>query len=443
MNNDLINMLSVYKTTILCLASQSMEEMDKDKLQKDFESSFMNIQNILNGFIDEDSTKALAEFMTEIKAELRYKLLKLCQEKLSLLTRYGLENIELFDGEDFKQIVLINDLIKMCNDKIKNTTKQDSEVDEKNKLYVFMKSAIDDLDSYPAEFASDFNDIIDRMYLGNYVGKENRCKIMKDSNLDNSLEHRGNNGTRLYENQIKTANAKINRNIKELEKRLGRKIHFVYKLEVKKCTSANGLDGMREKRYKNSRDKIIEIISGMTASEISEFSKQQKERIEGILNRKKNSTNEEKKYKVIGLYRINEYLHTNYDLRIFDGYKDPSISETEISEENFLEIERYHIFKRLILNLQTLGLEKLQRLDTIFDGIRSDLSFEALPEYLSQGQKEAIKEKEINRIISVIIYTLKDMTVEELLKTERNVIMIMEFEDDYKSYNRNEGIQYG
>lgn len=444
MGNELINQLKFQKESFICLALQSMENVDEKKLRDDFEKCLMELQNILNKFNDEKSTTTLVEILNEIRAKYRYRLIKLCQEKSLLLNQFGLENIDCLDVDELKPIVMIRELIDMCKYEIKSINNPDNEVvEDENALYIFMDSTIDDIDSYPDEFASDFSDIIDRMYSGKHIGKENRCKVMKNSNLENSLEYRGNHGTRLYENQVKTDNAKVNKIIRNLEKKLGKKIHYIYKIEVKKCTSTNGLDKRRNQRYKNEKDRITELLIGMSSSEVLEYAKVQKDKIKEVLKIKDNSTNDERKYRIQGFYILNDIINAGYNMKIFDGESDPIISEVELETEEAIEVERKNIFTRLIENMKTFDFDQLQILESIFDWPKSDFSMAHFPKDCPKTQRDIVIENEKNRIILQIAYAMRNMTIDELMKIEMKVIILLNFKDDYKYIYKKGGVQHG
>lgn len=434
MENELIEKLQLYKDTIVFTLTQSMKDKKEEDIMQDVKRSFNNIDNILKQFNNDENYDRIIQIILEIQAELRSKLIEVCQKKASQIEIFGLENIELFTSVDFKRIVFIDNAIELLKEKIeeiKNMKEsqevKDQEVEDKGKkLYIYTAGAIRDLKSLPNEFYKDVKETIDRMQEGNYVGKENRCKVMHNDKLNNSIEHRGNNKIRIYENLLKTDNIRDGRIIKAIEQKLGLSIHFVYKIECKKCMSTNGLDEQREKRYKNENKNVIALLKKLKEN-IKNKAIESKEKIDELLEKKKN-TNEEKRYKVIGLCTINEYLHKEYNIEIFDGFKDPDISETEISKENAEEYERCKINKRVLKYIATKDLEDLLNLSLIFNEIESDYIED---ENLSKVTKEIIKKREKDRIFCIVMHLLAEMTLEDLKKTEKDIIMLLDYKDEY------------
>ena len=455
MREDLINRINWYKDAIIAYSKVSSEEKSEEEIEEEICDVFNTIKNLLGNSFEND----YIQIITDIKVKLRYELLQECQRLMYQIRTFGLDNIDYNTNDEFKRIAMMNHIIELCSNEIKELKEPPTIAENENAIYIFMDSALNDLGSLPDEYALEFDKIIKRMSSDKYAGREDKCKVMKGSKLENSLEHRGYNGARLYENRVRTSNSKVNKIIENLERELGKTIHFVYKLEIKKCTSANGLDDKRIQRYKNERKKIIEILSGMSSSGVLKFAleqkegskrKKSKEGIDNILERKVKRTNNKKRYKVIGFDIMKDYLHATYDSGIFSGYIDPKISKTEISADKAIETESYETFRRLVSYLQTLELEKLQKLSMIFEEVSSEFSVDEIPVEWPKNKKNALIRNEINRIILVVISMLRGIYLEEakttildrIMETEREILMLMDFEEEYNFVDRKEK-QYG
>ncbi len=446
MTEELYNKLSLYKDSILCLRFNSLENMNTEEIKKHFEKSITNIKNILNNIQNDKNIDVFINIITEIKIELRRELLEECQEKAAVMNQYGTQYI---GAEDYNPILIRNYLIELCENTIKEVLnpQEDEEIDEieeakTNKIYLYsskmpkskndfksLKLIREDLESIPDVYYGSFQTIIKEMHSGICDGREHKCKVLNNSKLGGTREHRAYHGVRLYENTIQTYNNKIRKKIKSLEKELGAEIHFVYKLEIKKCNQTNGLDEEREKRYKNENNNYEELIESLTADDVKRLADETYEIINKYLEDNKKDKTKEEIDEEITLYTvidiINTYLHTNYNLN--------NNSVFEFTEERAIENERYQIYKRVLIYLNSKELGELKELSKIFNSIDNN----------NNDNCSADKEKDI--IISIIMYLLRKMTLEELKETEINILLLIDYKDEYliKDQTQKEEGEYG
>ena len=446
MTEELYNKLSLYKDSILCLRFNSLENMNTEEIKKHFEKSITNIKNILNNIQNDKNIDVFINIITEIKIELRRELLEECQEKAAVMNQYGTQYI---GAEDYNPILIRNYLIELCENTIKEVLnpQEDEEIDEieeakTNKIYLYsskmpkskndfksLKLIREDLESIPDVYYGSFQTIIKEMHSGICDGREHKCKVLNNSKLGGTREHRAYHGVRLYENTIQTYNNKIRKKIKSLEKELGAEIHFVYKLEIKKCNQTNGLDEEREKRYKNENNNYEELIESLTADDVKRLADETYEIINKYLEDNKKDKTKEEIDEEITLYTvidiINTYLHTNYNLN--------NNSVFEFTEERSIENERYQIYKRVLIYLNSKELGELKELSKIFNSIDNN----------NNDNCSADKEKDI--IISIIMYLLRKMTLEELKETEINILLLIDYKDEYliKDQTQKEEGEYG
>ena len=289
MTEEIYNKLILYRNAIIFLVNQSL---NRGEIKNQFESSLNKIISILGNIQSEENKNYFINIMKEIKSELRREIIKACQEKQALINQYGSQCYELFSAEDYNSIIMGDYLIELCEskiDEIANSEEYEQIDQSKKRIYIYssripkrkdsyeaIKLIREDLSSIPRVYYKDILSMVEDMDAGTYIGKEHKSKILKDGKLDNTVEHRAFNGVRLYENTIKSNNNKTARRIKELESELGVEIHFVYKIEIKKCTQANGLDKEREDRYKNEHANFEEIIPTPKKS-LKELEKERKE----------------------------------------------------------------------------------------------------------------------------------------------------------------------
>lgn len=430
------NMIHTYLYCIMNLTKESMASTTKENLKDEFYRNISIIKDILNGVKSEKSVDIYLKKMKELKSELRHDLIELCQKKAYELRSLGLENLIYYSADhDFKPIVLMDYLINLCDAEIEQYKKDDKEaeiIEEGNILYIYTDGVIRDLESHsiPYEFYEDFKELTELMNDERYNGKENRRKIMHNKELENTVEHRGNNQTRIYDNKTKTDNQKKMKRIKQLEKKIGLSIRFVYKMEIKKCKSKNGLDEQRIQRYKNEKITMEEFLFKATPEEVKEFAKQQRERIEKEFEEHIKDVTDEERIKVIGLNTINEYLHEDFNIKLFEEGTDETISEHELSKEKAEEREKYRVYRRLLVFLESKELKELHNLKTLFKNIPITTN----NDIMSSKQKENQETMEKNRIISYIICFLRNMNMEELKKSERLITLLLDYPEDFTSY---------
>ena len=442
MNEELYNKLNLYKDSILYLKYNSLDNMSREELKNHFDKSINSIKNILDNLQNEKNIDIFKQIINEIKSEIKVEMIKECQSKAAIMNQYGTQYIE---AENIQPILIRYYLIELCEDTIKEVLnpQEDEEIEETrtNKIYLYsskmpqskndfksLKLIREDLESIPDVYYGSFQTIIKEMHSGICDGREHKCKVLNNSKLGGTREHRAYHGVRLYENTIQTYNNKIRKKIKSLEKELGAEIHFVYKLEIKKCNQTNGLNEEREKRYKNENNNYEELIESLTADDVKRLADETYEILNKYLeDNKKDKTKEEIDEEII-LYTvldiINTYLHTNYSLN--------NNSEYEFTEERAIENERYQIYKRVLIYLNSKELEELKELSKIFN-------------LIDNNNDNCSADKEKDKIISIIMYLLREMTLEELKETEINILMLIDHKDEYliKNQAKKEEGEYG
>ena len=455
MTEELYNKLSLYKDSIMCLRYNSLENTSIEEIRNLFDKSINNIKSILNNIQNEKNIDIFINIITEIKSELRREIIKECQEKATVMNQYGVQYIE---TEDYNPIIIKNYLIELCEDMIKDIQNPEKEAEEieipnKNIIYIYssklpkseddsksMKLIREDLESIPPVYYESFLKVIEDMHSGTYIGKEHKCKVLSNDKLEGMIEHRAYHGVRLYENSIKTYNNKTARIIKKLENELGAEIHFVFKLEIKKCKKTNGLDEEREKRYKNEKENYEALIKTLTKEDVQNLADITYNLIKKYLSDKKKKQTEKEAEKEITLYNVLDiisfYTHKDYSL--------DSTAEFELTGERAIENEKYQIFKRIIKYLDTKELEELKELSKIFN-IIDEITCESNNTYSTEKEKQIKAEKEKNKIISMLICLLGEMELDELKEVEIEIIMLMDYKDEYEisSNTKEEENEYG
>ncbi|MBR3230021.1 MAG: hypothetical protein IKF91_04255 [Bacilli bacterium] len=446
MTEELYNKLSLYKNDIIYMNKRLH---GKEEIKNQFEDNMNKIISILNNVQSEENKKNFLSIMKEIKVELRRDIIKACQEKQTMINKYGTQCYELLMLEDYEPITSRNYLIELCDSKIDEILHPEEyeEIDQsKKRIYIYssrmpkseddyetIKLIREDLSSISDAYYKDIEEMVEEMHSGIYIGKEHKCKILKGKNFEKTIEHRKPNGTRIYENSIRTYNNVIARKIKQLESELGAEIHFVYKIEIKKCTQANGLDKEREERYKNEKANYVEVIPNLTAKQVQELADATYKAFTGFLEEEIKKQTEEEREKEKAVDIINSYLHTR---------KEDS-KDIEFTGERALENERYQIIKRIIKYLDTKDLFELQRLSNIFDLISTNNILDNT--HLSEEVKNILIEREKCTIILIVEYKLKEMTLEELQSSEIDILMLMDYEEEYFILNsiKKEESEYG
>lgn len=437
MPEEIYNKITLYKNAIIFIAQQSLEEKE---IYNQFENNLNNIISILNNIQSEENKKFLISILKELKSELRRDLIKACQEKQAIIDQYGSQCYELFSSKDYEPITSRNYMIELCDNKIDEILHPEEyeEIDQsKKRIYLYsskmpkgeddyetVKLIREDLSGIPKAYYKDIQEMIEEMHSGIYIGKEHKCKILKNNKLENTIEHRKYHGIRLYENTIRPYNNVITKKIKQLESELGAEIHFIYKIEIKKCTQANGLDEEREKRYKNEKANYEEVIPNLTADQVQELADATYKVFKEFLEEEtKNQTEEDrKKEKAVDI--ISSYLHVN----------KKEIKEIEYTGKRAIENEKLQILKRVIKYIDTKDLSELQKLSNIFDLIEDNNTLEN--SHLSEEAKNISINREKCKIISIVEYKLIEMSLEELQNTEIDILMLLNHEEEYFILNR-------
>ena len=443
MTEELKNKLNLYKESILYLKFNSFDNMSKEEIKKHFDKSINSIKSILNNLQDEKNIEIFINIINEIKSEIRIELIKECQSKAAIMNQYGIQYIE---TEDNNPILIRYYLIELCEDVIKEVLnpQDEEEIEETNtnKIYLYsskmpqskndfksLKIIREDLESIPTVYYESFQNLIEEMRSGICDGRQHKCKVLKNSKLGDTFEHRAYHGVRLYENTIETFNNKIRKKIKSLERELGAEIHFVYKLEIKKCDKTNGLDEEREKRYKNENSNYEELVESITADEIRRLADETYEVLNRYLEDNKKDKTEEEIDEEIAVYTvldiINAHLHKDYEL------KDDNF-EFEFTEERAIENERCQIFLRLITYLNTKSIDELRELSIVFNLI-DEIINNSDNSYTTDKEKKNQAELEKDKIISLIMYLLRDISLEELKEKEIEILMIIDHKEEYKT----------
>lgn len=429
MNRELLNALNLHSEAIILTASQNLAEIDETELKNGIIGSLKNIENSLMTLSEEEYKDVYEQILRKIVSELRRKIIGLCQQLLRDIIINGRESLELFIDSDFIQINRLNTIMDICNGQLESL--ESAVEDEGKKIYIFTDAAIRDFKALPLEFTESFEDIIDIMITGIHDRQGVRKKILRDNNLEGTIEYRGNLGTRVYENRIKAKNnANIRRRVAALEQELGASIHFVYKFEIKKCNSEDGLDTRRIERYKQDRDEMKSLVMKLSAEEIEAMVDDQEGKLKKVIAKKKKERNESKNFRVLAMRLINMYLHTDYKIGIFEGEVDEKIRENAISGENAEAYEKYRTYERIIKYLDTKELDELKKLISIFD-LPVEIQSEDIDENISINIKSKIKVNERLQIISSMMYALRELELEELREAEIEIIMVFDYEEEY------------